>query len=382
MRFELSLARRYLRSPGRGLSKITARLAMIGIALGVAAMIFALALSRGFRDEIQEKLLANTAHISISKADGGSIENVGQIKDELSKIDGVKNIAAARYESALLITANVNTYTVLRAREEIQPEHQDGCIAASFGTELAQKAGLKTGDMADAVFGVDDAGDPVKICVYVKDTFSTGLYDLDATQMQLSLSGLQRKTGAAPSTLEIAIDDIYRSRAIAETMRQKLGADHKVLDWQEANKPLFAAMNFEKQIVLIIISLIILLSALNITFTLALGVAQRRQDIAIMKTAGAKLQNIIFVFLFEGFYLGFIGTAAGIVLGLLACFLSNTFGLLALPPEVYAINKITLRPNTVEILLMIAATLLLILASTLYPVFLAARVKPWENLRQ
>jgi lipoprotein-releasing system permease protein len=229
---------------------------------------------------------------------------------------------------------------------------------------------------------VDDAGDPVKICVYVKDTFSTGLYDLDATQMQLSLSGLQRKTGAAPSTLEIAIDDIYRSRAIAETMRQKLGADHKVLDWQEANKPLFAAMNFEKQIVLIIISLIILLSALNITFTLALGVAQRRQDIAIMKTAGAKLQNIIFVFLFEGFYLGFIGTAAGIVLGLLACFLSNTFGLLALPPEVYAINKITLRPNTVEILLMIAATLLLILASTLYPVFLAARVKPWENLRQ
>ncbi len=385
MRFELSLARRYLRSPGRGpikLAKITGRLAVAGIAFGVAAMIFALALSRGFREEVQEKLLANTAHISISRVDGGDIENTGEIKAELSNINGVRNIAAARYESALLITANVNTYTVLRAREEIQPEQRDGCIAASFGTELAQKAGLKTGDPADAIFGVDDAGVPRKICLFVKDTFSTGIYDYDSTQIRLSLTRLLQKTGTPPSTLEISVDDIYGSKNIAETIGRKLGGEYKVLDWQEANKPFFAAMSFERKVVLIIISLVILLSALNITFTLALGVTQRRQDIAIMKTAGAKTPNIIQIFLFEGLCLGIIGTVFGTVLGLSACFLANHFGLLTLPPEVYAVNKITLRPDAIEILFVILVTLLLTLASTLYPAFLAARVKPWENLRQ
>ncbi|HEV7646358.1 MAG TPA: FtsX-like permease family protein [Pyrinomonadaceae bacterium] len=392
MRFELSLARRYLRSPGRGLAKITGRLAVAGIAFGVAAMIFALALSRGFREEVQEKLLANTAHISISRVDGGNIENAGQIKNELSNIDGIGNIAAAGYVSALLITAHSNTYTVLRAREEIQPDHsggRDGCIAASFGSELAKKTGLQAGDKVDAVFGVDNDRDnggdnygAKKICIVVKETFSTGIYDYDSTQIRLSLADLMRESGGYPTMLEVSARNIYDSKIIAEAAGKKLGGEYKVLDWQEANKPFFAAMSFERRVVLIIISLVILLSALNITFTLALGVTQRRQDIAIMKTAGAKTPNVILVFLFEGLYLGLVGVVFGTVLGLLACFLSNYFGLLTLPPEVYAVNKITLRPDAIEILFVITATLLLTLASTLYPAFLAARVKPWENLRQ
>jgi lipoprotein-releasing system permease protein len=384
MWFELALARRYLRSPGRGLAKITSRLAVIGIAFGVAAMIFALALSRGFREEVQEKLLANTPHILINKADGSGIENLELIKNELSKIDGIRNLTAATYENGLLITAQSNTYTVLRAREEIQPERNGKCIAASFGAELANKTGLKAGDMPDAVFGVDkerdEEGNAKRICLIVRDTFSTGLYEYDSTRINLSLDDLLRVTKDRPATLEVSVNDIYASKIIAGKIKEKLGPDFKVLDWQEANKPFFAAMSFERRIVLIIISLIILLSILNITFTLALGVTQRRQDIAIMRTAGAKTSKIIKIFLFEGMLLGMAGIFCGAILGVTACLTANYFDLISLPAEVYVIGKIVLRPDPAEILLIVLFTFLFILAAAIYPAYSAAKVKPWENL--
>lgn len=380
MRFELALARRYLRSPGRSLAKITSRLAVAGIALGVAAMIFSQALARGFREEVQEKLLTNTAHISIGKTDGVGIESFRQLKEELSKIGGIKNVSAADNRSSLLITANANTYTVLRAKEEIQPGHKDGCAGAFFGAELARKAGLKTGDITDVIFGADGEGEAKKMCLFVKDIFATGLYEYDATQIQISLEDLIRKTGTPPALLEVTVSDIYASKTIAEKIKEKLGADYKVLDWQEANKPFFAAMSFERQIVLIIISLIILLSALNITFTLALGVTQRRRDIAIMRAAGAKTSKIIRVFLFEGLLLGAAGIFCGVVLGLAACFLANYFNLISLPPEVYVLSKITLRPDPSEVAAIVLAGFALTLLATVYPAFSAAKVKPWENL--
>jgi ABC-type lipoprotein release transport system permease subunit len=185
-----------------------------------------------------------------------------------------------------------------------------------------------------------------------------------------------------PGVLEVSVGDIYHSQDIAEAMRKKLGGEFKVLDWQEANKPFFAAMSLERRVVLAIISLVIILSALNITFTLALGVTSRRQDIAVLRTAGARARKIVLAFLLEGLFLGISGIFFGVLLGLLACFLSNRFELLSLPAEVYAVDKIILRPDAAEILVVVLATLLLILASCLYPAFLAARIKPWENLRQ
>jgi lipoprotein-releasing system permease protein len=380
MRFELELARRYLRSPGRGLAKITSRLAIIGIAFGIAAMIFALALSRGFREEVQEKLLANTAHITITRSDSEGIENAQQLKNELLNITGIKAITAARYENALLVTAKANAYTVLRAREEIQPDHKDGCYAAVFGSELAQKTELKTGNMVDVIFGIDQQGAPKKMCLIVKDTFTTGLYEYDATQIQLSLADLTQKTGAPPALLEVSVSDIYRSKAIAQRIRERLGEGYKVMDWQEANKPFFAAMIFERRVVLIIISLVLLLSALNITFTLALGVTQRRQDIAILRTAGAKIPNIILAFLLEGCLLGLIGILAGLVLGLASCYATNYFGLINLPAEVYVLNTIMLRPDPLEVAIILLLGFVLTVLATVYPAFSAARIKPWENL--
>lgn len=387
MRFEFALARRYLRSPGQSLAKITSRLAVVGIALGVAALIFSQSLARGFREEVQEKLLSNTAHITVSRTDGGGIENWRELKDELKdelKIGGIAKIAAASYQSSLLITEKVNAYAMLRGREEMPPEHnaerKDGCVAVSVGGELAARAGLKSGDTADVIFGLNDSEPPKKKCLSVKNTFSTGLYEYDSTLIDLSLDDLVRMSGVPPTSLEIKVTDIYRSKLIAEKIKEKLGTDYKTLDWQEANKPFFAAISFERQMVLIIISLVILLSALNITFTLALGVTQRRQDIAILRTAGAKTRKIVLTFLLEGLLLGAAGIFCGVVLGLSACFLANYFNLISLPREVYVLSKITLRPDPVEILIIVLAGFVLTFLATAYPAFSAAKVKPWENL--
>ncbi len=383
MRFEFALARRYLRSPGQSMAKITSRLAMVGITFGVAAMIFSQSLARGFHEEVQEKLLGNTAHITVSRTDGGGIENWRELKDELKdelKIGGIARTAAAAYQSSLLVTREANVYAMLRGREEIPPEGKDGCVAVSVGGELAAKAGLKSGDTANVIFGLNDSEPPKKKCVSVKNTFSTGLYEYDSTLIDLSLDDLVRMSGVPPTSLEIKVTDIYRSKLIAEKIKEKLGTDYKTLDWQEANKPFFAAMSFERQIVLIIISLVILLSALNITFTLALGVTQRRQDIAVLRIAGAKTRKIVLTFLLEGLLLGAAGIFCGVVLGLSACFLANYFNLISLPPEVYVLSRVTLRPDPVEILIIVLAGFALTLLATAYPAFSAAKLKPWENL--
>jgi lipoprotein-releasing system permease protein len=387
MRFELTLARRYLRSPGRGLAKTTARLAVAGIAFGVAAMIFALALSRGFREEVQENLVANMAHISIGGLDDKGIENIDEIKKDLSDIDGIKSVAAASNEGALLVTAQANTYAVLRAREEIPREHKQGCIAASFGSELADRMVLSPGASVEVIFGVPprdpgEDGSAKKVCLFVKDTFTTGLYEYDSTQIKLSLADLMHETELPPKTIEVSVNDIYSSKKIAEKIREKLGTFYVVLDWQEANKPLFAAMSFERQIVVTIISLVVLLSALNITFTLAIGVTQRRRDIGILRAAGAKGPNIVLMFMLEGFCLGGAGILAGVVLGLAACFLANYFNLISLPPDVYVLNKISLRVDPLDIVFVVLFAVLLTVAAVIYPAFSAARVKPWETLRQ
>jgi lipoprotein-releasing system permease protein len=378
MRFELTLARRYLKAPSSGSAKITAYLAVAGIAIGVAAMIFALALGRGFREEVQDKLLANTPHINISRTDGGDVEDAARIKNELSNIAGIKSIHAVAYRSALLSANGASTYTVLRASEEIQAESKDGCAAVAIGSRLAEKAGLKSGDTARIILSAETDA-PQSLCIFVRDIFTTGLFEYDSTRIDIALEDLKK---VSPGALEVSVSNIYGSRQIADAIEQRLGAEYSAVNWQETNKPFFAAMDFERRVVLIIISLVILLAALNITFTLTLGVTNRRQDIAILRTSGAKARSIVLAFVLEGAWLGIAGTVLGVMLGLLACFILNRSNVLSLPPDVYAIDHITLRPSLVEAAAVIAGALGISIISALYPAYLAARVKPWENLRR
>lgn len=370
------------------MARLTAVLAVVGIACGVAALIFAQALGQSFEREILTKILSHTPHISVFRQDGGGIENQQAITELAAKTDGVRSCEPTSYESALLTSDAANSYAVLRVKENLGLPPDSGAINVAVGAELAQKMKLAVGDAA-RITAVEErvSGDniPRSADVKISEIFRTGMYDYDSTWVYLSFADykkLYENKNLAPPYLTVSLDEPNNSRQIAENLRGNLGAEFKVVDWQQANRPFFAALQFERRIVLALIALIVLLAALNITTTLVLNVAERRMDIAVLRNCGAQTAGIVRIFLLQGSLLGLTGIFIGVVLGLAAIAAANYFGLAAVPPEVYAISEVKIAPGAADILLPVGLALLLTVAATVYPALSAAKIKPWENLRQ
>lgn len=378
MSFELKLAFKYFRARRKSLARFTSFVAIIGITAGVASLIIANALAAGFSDEMRDKILANTAHISIFTNDGAEILDWKQIKENLEKAENIKEVTPTIYESAFIIGKDSTSYAILRVIANQNPQNN-----IAVGAKLAEKIGLQVGDDAE-IITLGNQIEPKRNRFVVKNTFQTGLYEYDASWIYISpeyfakLSGKQEFT---PTILSVSVKDIYNADKIADEIRASFGANFKVVDWQEANQPLFAALSLERKVALAIISLIIFISALNITTTLALLVNERRLDIAILRTCGAKMRSLILIFFFEGLLLGFIGIFLGVVLGLISCVLGNYLKLIRLSAEVYSLEFIPFRPNFANVLIIIFITFLLCLAAAIYPAFKASRIKPLENLR-
>lgn len=393
MNYELKLAAKYFRARRKSLVRFTAIVAVVGIAAGVASLIAAQALARGFQSEMQDKTLANTSHITIYQTNGDEIADWRTLKNELEKTENVSEISPTSYDSALLVNRDVTAYAVLRIRE-MQPApnfpkpefgtHQLG-LSIALGAELAEKTDLKIGDEAEIVLPTSRSEFAPKTSkVVVGDIFRTGLYDYDSTWIYLSLedmSKIAQRRDFAPSVLSVSVKDIYRAGETAEILRRNLPQSYKVIDWQQANQPLFAALSLEKKVALAIILLIIFIAALNITTTLALLVNERRLDIAILRTCGARTKSLILIFLYEGFLLGVSGIVFGTIFGLLACWIGNYFKIISLPDKVYALNFVPLKTNTNDVLAVVLLTFILVLLSTVYPAWQAAKIKPLENLQ-
>lgn len=393
MAFELKLALRYLRARRKGLVRFTSAAAVTGIAAGVAGLIFAQAVSGGFSAEIRDKVLAHTAHITVYSDGDTRFADPGLFAKRIGHIDNIERVAPTTYESAVITSDAGTAYAVIRVVPDERPPRTsagsdpgssgDPRPAIGVGRELAAQLGLRPGDAARLVTP-GEAGTPRAAEVRVTGVFETGLYEYDATWIRLDERDYPRVKGAAtfePRVFSVSVRDIYASDATAERIREALGPGFRVIDWQEANKPLFAALSLERRAALAVILLIVFIAALNITTTLSLLVAERRADIAVLRTCGARTRNIAALFLFEGLLLGAAGTAAGTVLGLTACFLADRFRLIGLPQEVYSIGHVPLRIDPGEVLLIALLTFLLSLAAIVYPALKASRIKPSENLR-
>jgi lipoprotein-releasing system permease protein len=383
MTFELKLALKYLRSRRKSLARFTSVVAIVGIAVGVASLIVAQSLARGFQDEMREKILANTAHISVFSKTEAQIDNWDLIKRELEKTENVVKIEPLAFQNSILISANTTNYSLLKVRDSNAGNRTENRIEVQIGRELAEKSDLKAGDEAEIVTFANE-NEPKKTSVLINEIFQTGLYEYDSTWISVTPENFIRLTNRekfTPSILGVSVADIYSADKTADEIRRILGAEFRVIDWQQANAPLFAALSLERKVSFAIISLIIFIAVLNITTTLALLVNERRFDIAILRTCGIKTKSLISVFLFEGLLLGFSGISAGVILGLLGCFLGNYFKIINLPAEVYSLNYIPFRPDLSNVLLIIFTALVLCLAATAYPAFRASRIKPLENLK-
>lgn len=412
MPYELFLAFRYLRSRRRRrMARVTASLAIVGIAFGVGALIVALALANGFRDELRDKILRGTAHITVLRTDGQPLANYRELSEQLRKVDGVSDASPTTYEGAVLSSRSGSAYAVLRgidresatARLELRrnlvagtvdtlfdstlsPANEPRLPNAIIGVELARRTGLQVGDDADILPANASlaAGKPVVRHVQIAGIFRTGLFEYDSTWIELSferVAAFGGSTGSA-AVLSVAVQDIYDVKRVAARLRAVLGNEYTTIDWEEANRPLFTALALERRVGLLIIGLVVLIAALNITSSLILVVVERRSDIAILRSLGAKAASIMAIFMIEGAVIGLVGAAIGLGLGKLVCVVGNRYQLVRLPTDVYSISSVPFNSHLRDMMLAALVAFVLSLLATIYPAQAAARLRPVDLLRE
>ncbi len=408
MPYELFLAIRYLRSRRkRRLARITSALAVLGVGIGVAALIVALALANGFRDEMREKILRGTAHINVMRSDGRPITGYQDLSSKLKTISGITTATATTYDGAVLIGPHNSAYAVLRgidtespgaiaevekllvegSAEQVWRSHKDQeqLAAVLIGSELAERTGVGVGDTAQIVSANSalTAAGPIKRPVRVAGIFRADLFEYDSSWIYLSLDAATRfyEGGPAASVISVQLLDIYQAKQVAANIRADLGASYQTIDWEEANRPLFNALALERRMGAVVIALIILIASLNITTTLVLIVVERRRDIGILSALGAAKRSIMIIFLMQGAVVGVLGAIAGVILGGLACFIGNRYQLVSLPAEVYSVSNVPFHAHGGDIMVAALAAFLLSVAATIYPARVAARVRPGEMLR-
>ena len=421
MPYELFLALRYLRMRGgRRVAKWTAAAAVAGIACGVAALIVALALANGFRDELRDKILAGTAHVTLSREGGATAAELRAAAARARGVEGVSDAAPTTYTGALLSGPGGAAYAVLRgvgadaprALEAVRRTLVSGS-ADALSTAGAREAGddvkgeggeaapVVVGEALAARTGLGEVGAegwiltgelrpgagplaPRSRRVRVAGVFRTGLHDYDAAWAYLPLEEAARAGGAGADAAVVSVEtaDLFAAGEVAGRLRAALGPEWSAVDWREANRPLFAALELERKTVALIILLVMGVAALNITTTLALVVVERRADIAVLAALGARPRSVMLIFVVEGALVGLAGAALGVALGLLACAAGEHFELVRLPAEVYAITSVPFRPHWPDVLLPALAAFALSVVATLYPARQAARARPAESLRR
>jgi lipoprotein-releasing system permease protein len=406
MPYELFLAIRNLRTRrSRRLTRITAVVAVSGIAVGVGALIVALALANGFRDEMRDKILRGTAHLNVMRVDGRPIGDYRTVARRIGGIKGVVNASGTTYDGVVISGPSGSSYAVLRgldresqvARGELEKLVTEGTVAPLFepkegelreivlGGELASRSGLRVGDVAE-IFSVNPSNtsaEPVRRLARVAGTFRTGLFEYDSTWIYLALDLATALSGAVDrvSVISLQVNDIYNVKEIAATVQATLGSEYTTVDWQEANKPLFAALALERRMGLVVIGLIIFIAALNITTMLILVVVERRRDIAILNAMGSNSRSIMKIFFIEGAIIGCFGALLGVVLGLIASAVGNYFKIVSLPADVYSISNVPFNVQFADVLLAAGVAVALSLIATIYPARAATRVRPVEMLR-
>lgn len=374
-------------------------------------MIVALALANGFRDEMRDKILRGTAHITIMRADGQPMADYRQTIERVTRIPGVIGAAPTTYDGAVVTGANSSTYAVIRGIDsESAPARLElarTLVAGSFeplfepavganneprlpnvviGAELAKQTGLQVGDIAEIIPASASLARraPIRRNVQVVGIFRSGLFEYDTTWIYISFDRAAIFAGSerAASLISVAVQDVNNVKPIAAQLRATLGDNYWFVDWEQANVQLFSALELERRAGLFVIALIILIAALNITTTLVLVVVERRSDIAILRTMGATAKSVMFIFLLEGAIVGTVGALMGVVLGWAGCFLGNYYKIIRLPPGVYSIGNVPFNSHLSDVALAALVAFVLTVLATIYPAQAAARMRPVETLRE
>jgi lipoprotein-releasing system permease protein len=407
MRFELFVALRYLKSKRRQavISVITV-ISVLGVMAGVCALVVALAINTGFREELESRLLGATANINLIRPADNAIKNYEELSARLARLPHITADAPVLYEEVLISSRSHAQGVVLKGvdphREarvgnllnRLKEGSLDGLsqhLANSdpliIGKELARSLGVFVGETV-LVTSPQGYLTPFEVVpkfrhFRVVGVFDSGFYDFDATWAFTSLEAAQRlfDLSNVASAIEFKIDDIYRAPQVAESIRQAAGPGFNTTTWMEQNHSLFTALSLERMVTVLTIGLIMFVAALNILITLAMMVMEKHRDIAVLMSMGARQRQVWAVFTLHGLAIGFIGSLLGLVLGYSISWLGNRYHLIPLQADVYALAWVPFRARAWDGVWVAIAALVISFLATLYPSLSAARLNPVEILR-
>jgi len=404
MSFELFVAKRYLtaRRKQAFISVITF-ISALGITIGVMALIIAIALITGFQNDVQEKILGSTSHIMVRNYSEGGLRDYNHLMNRIMAIDGIISASPVIFETVLLSGAIKNDGAMLRGidfdlEKESSPWLQDlemGNIPVPgakrdgilIGRDLAFSIGARVGATIDVLTTAPRLSPlgalPKRKRFLVTGLFQTGLYEFDSKAVLISLEAAQKMFNLEDriNIIHVRIEDIFEAPKVAEKIKEFLPPDTWAITWMELNKSLFSALKLEKQLMFFTITLIVVVAALNIIATLILMVMEKTRDIGILIAMGANSGSIRKIFFLQGAMIGIIGTGLGTVLGLIWCWLANTFQLIKVPQDIYQIPFVPFRIQPLDLLMIVGVTLLVSLLSTLFPSHRASRVDPVDALK-
>jgi len=402
MRFELLVAVRYLKAKRKQavVSLITV-ISIIGVAAGVAALVIALAINAGFRQDLQEKLLGAQAHITLLRATRDGIPDYRSLSVQVSGIDGVTAAAPALYQTVLLSSTVQSRGVWMKgvipeleaARSDVFQTLVEGTIddfkdnSILIGEELAQHLGSFVGDrlrILSAETRLTPMGPaPLSRVVEVVGIFKSGLYDFDSGWVYVSMNNAQRlsRVGDVASIIEVQVEDLDQTDKLGPRIVSALGQGLEFTDWKTQNSAIFQALQLERLVMIITIGLIVIVASLNIIVTLVMMVMEKTRDIAILMSMGATEDNIRHVFMAQGVIIGVVGTALGLVVGNFVAYAADAYHLVSLAPDVYSISYVPFKLSIQDSGTVGIAAILISYIATIYPSRAASKLQPVEALR-
>lgn len=418
MAFELFIGGRYLRAKKQQafISLITI-LAIVGIAVGVMALIVVLSVMRGFDHDLKARILGGQAHVVIYRQDA-KFQNYPVVMEQVAKVKNVEAVTPFIYTQVMLRTGSGVSGAILRGvdpetgadvvsmLEDVAFDIDSGNVHAPvvseesgfkypgivLGTELARNLRAGIGDIVYVISPqgmLSPAGHMPSMKAFVlTDTFTSGLYEFDQTVAYTSLAEAQSITrmGDNVSGLELKVRDVNHADVVARDVEAKLGGGYPywVRDWMRMNQNLFTALKLERVVMFVILTLIVLVAAFNVASSLIMMVMGKTKDIAILKAMGASGGSIRKIFVFAGMMIGVVGTVIGVILGIILCFILSRINIYELAPDIYYFTdklQLPVRMEVTDIVVIVIAALVICFLATLYPSWQAARLKPVEAVR-
>ncbi|HEY0857033.1 MAG TPA: lipoprotein-releasing ABC transporter permease subunit [Albitalea sp.] len=412
--YELQIGWRYTRAGrvGRrnGFISFISFVSMIGIALGVMALIVVLSVMNGFQKEVRDRMLSVIAHIEVYESQGVALADWQATAAKARENPQV--IGAAPFVAAQALIARGDdmrgaivrgispdeeaTVTDLAAKikERTLSKLQPGGWGIVLGGELARAMGVREGDSVTIVAPggqVTPAGIVPRLKqMTVVGTFDAGHFEYDSGLALIHLDDAARLFRVeGPTGVQLRLADVHAAREVADELAASLGPQVNVRDWTRTNRNWFEAVQIEKRLMFIILTLIVAVAAFNLVSTLVMTVTDKQADIAILRTLGASPRSIMGIFMVQGAASGVIGTLSGVLLGLLIALnidvivpaIERALQVSFLPGSIYLISRMPSDPQSSDIVPIVLISLVLAFVATLYPSWRASRVQPAEALR-